>query len=342
MRTDRFFVAPATWRSIGLRVIIAALGIVAIVGSGGGISLGFPPCTASFCTNDPIPPAPTLNVLPPYRTVQVGATVTWTAVAANFTESLSYQWSRSNDDGKTWVDIAGATGLSYTVAGVNLADDGALFVIVARPPSGFSLHATAQLLVSATPGVVFEDGDFQDTDWQVAPIFAPSGFEPGHQEQHLDSGGHPGAFRKMQFQLVRDAGVAGVGYLSDSAVYKPQLSGAVRVLDHAEDCIAFQRSDSMWTESYLLIEQGQRLYASNQSGICNQTAWSATAVGRASLLASDFRLLAGPACTTGEACPDFAATGLPLRFGYWRLAWGMPGDSIGHGIDNWKVTVWRR
>ncbi len=31
-----------------------------------------------------------------------------------------------------------------------------------------------------------------------------------------------------------------------------------------------------------------------------------------------------------------------LRFGYWRISFGVAGDSIAHGIDNWKVTVWRR
>jgi hypothetical protein len=31
-----------------------------------------------------------------------------------------------------------------------------------------------------------------------------------------------------------------------------------------------------------------------------------------------------------------------MRFGYWRISYGMPGDTVAHGIDNWKVTVWRR
>ena len=31
-----------------------------------------------------------------------------------------------------------------------------------------------------------------------------------------------------------------------------------------------------------------------------------------------------------------------MRFGYWRISFGSPGTTIAHGIDNWKVTVWKR
>ena len=44
----------------------------------------------------------------------------------------------------------------------------------------------------------------------------------------------------------------------------------------------------------------------------------------------------------GETCPDFSASAAPMRFGYWRISFGGPGGSIAHGIDNWKVTVWKR
>jgi hypothetical protein len=31
-----------------------------------------------------------------------------------------------------------------------------------------------------------------------------------------------------------------------------------------------------------------------------------------------------------------------MRFGYWRISTGPAGASVTHGIDNWKVTVWKR
>lgn len=89
------------------------------------------------------------------------------------------------------------------------------------------------------------------------------------------------------------------------------------------------------------IEQGGRRFIANTDGICSKTGWSA-APARASLRAADFRQFNGPACPTGASCPDFSAGGAALRLGYWRITYGAPGDAGAHGIDNWKVTVWRR
>ena len=38
----------------------------------------------------------------------------------------------------------------------------------------------------------------------------------------------------------------------------------------------------------------------------------------------------------------FSATALPLRFGFARQSFALPGQTVPHGIDNWTVTVWRR
>jgi hypothetical protein len=46
-----------------------------------------------------------------------------------------YQWRRSSDGGTTYADIAGATAGTYLFAGVNLADDGAVFKAVVRQDS---------------------------------------------------------------------------------------------------------------------------------------------------------------------------------------------------------------
>jgi hypothetical protein len=31
-----------------------------------------------------------------------------------------------------------------------------------------------------------------------------------------------------------------------------------------------------------------------------------------------------------------------MRFGYWRSVPGQAAQAVAHGIDNWKVTVWKR
>jgi len=102
-----------------------------------------------------------------------------------------------------------------------------------------------------------------------------------------------------------------------------------------------QSSQTTNTVSNLVIEQGGRRYLSNTNRDCVLPTWSAVA-SRASLGVADFRLFDGPACNAGQSCPDFSASALPMHFGYWRIVFGAPGDSIAHGIDNWKVTVWRR
>ena len=59
---------------------------------------------------------------------------------------------------------------------------------------------------------------------------------------------------------------------------------------------------------------------------------------------SDFVQLNGPACGSGPSCPDFSASGAPLRFGFERrvgLPASVPAGTIEHGMDNWKISVWR-
>ena len=319
--------------------VVTMLGLVAIVGSGGGGSLGFPDCGWP-CDE---PPPPTINIQPPYLTALVGSPVVFKAEASNSDSGRLYQWSRSVDGGRTYMDIVGATGPSYSIAAVNLGDDGAMFQVKV-PGMPLAQPAVSHLAVSATPGVVFEDGDFQPAGWIVLPIVGSNPIRPEHSEERIDSGGNPGAFRKMVFGIPQGTGSGYVAYLSLSSTFDPGAQGAVYVIDYAEDCTSLLRNGSgaMFTESDLVIEQGGRTYLSDViTPICVQPTWRGVA-SRSSLRAQDFRLFDGPACGAGEACPDFSASGLPMRFGYLRTVFGVPGDSITHGIDNWKVTVWRR
>ena len=145
----------------------------------------------------------------------------------------------------------------------------------------------------------------------------------------------------MLYQIPPGAGSASVVYLRDDAAYDPAAQGAIRVIDYAEDCRALVASDLRYAESHLVIEQAGRRYAAVHSNVCKEQTWSGVA-NRASLAASDFTLTDGPGCAAAQACPDFSAGAPPLRFGFRRFVWGAPGDTIGHGIDNWTVTVWRR
>lgn len=337
MRIDR-----SSWFGL-VRVLVlagvSALGLVSLVGSGGGLLSDCPPGTDCF----PPPPPPLQAEVQPARvTALVGTPVRFSAQVANASGGLSFQWSRSSDGGASFVEIARATGSSYTLGAVNLADDGAIFLVTITGGGTFA-QAMGRLVVSSVPGLVFEDGEFQVADWLVTPFALPGRPAPGHAEDRMATGGNPDAFLKMTYTQAPQTGASHVLYTSLVASYDPQTQGAVNVIDYAEDGIALQPNTLTYTQSAMLLEQGGRRYIANPQDLTDMlpTRWSAIE-SRSSLLPQDFSLFDGPACTAGESCPDFSAAGLPMRFGFSRVSFGSPGDTIAHGIDNWKVTVWRR
>lgn len=329
---------PGLRRALAL-LAIGALGLLSIVGSGGGM-VGFPPCDPSLC-GPPPPPPPVATVTPAYLTAQVGTAVNWTVTVQNLSGSLSYRWLRRDAGAAQYVEIPGATSASYGLPSVNLGDDGARFLVRVSQSSGLGAQAEARLVVSATPGLVFGDGEFQPADWLILPVTPPAPAQPPTVlTERVDSGGSPGAFRRMSFVLGSNAGVANVIYLSTAAAYDPATQGAVKVIDHAEDCGSTPPSDLVGVESSLVIEQAGRHYIAVPRADCGAAAWIVGA-GRGSLTATDFERFDGPACNAGEACPDFSASGAPMRFGYRRIAFATPGASVVHVIDNWRATVWR-
>ena len=334
--------------SVGTRALragallgVLTLGLVGIVGSGGGIAFLPSDCPAGLDCNGPV--TPILLVQPGRVTAQVGTPVTFSVVGLNVPASqATYQWFRSSDGGAHYVAIAGATGDTLSLASVNLADDGTIFQVTVSA-NGRTGSAVSLLAVAASPGVVFADGEFQAADWLATPL--PDGVAPapGHSEELVAAGGHPGAYRRMAFQLAPQAGTGGVAYTSLAGTYQPQIQGAVYVIDYTEDGISLETSFAKFTRSAMLLDQGGRKYIATPPDSYPRlsTLWDVSQ-NTPSLRARDFTLLDGPACQAGESCPDFSSLGAPMRFGYWRVSTGAPGASISHGIDNWKVTVWRR
>jgi glucose/arabinose dehydrogenase len=86
--------------------------------------------------------APQITTHPVDRTVPVGGSATFT-VAASGTAPLQYQWRRGG------IDIPGATGPSYTLAGATLADDGATFAAVVSNSFGTVTSNAATLHVTS-------------------------------------------------------------------------------------------------------------------------------------------------------------------------------------------------
>ncbi len=327
-------------RGLGLTGVLVS-GLLTILGSSseGGY-------TELLCSTYPDacgPLPPTVAVMPGRATVQVANNVTFTAQTAGMADPI-YQWQRAASATGNFVNIAGATAASYTLVGANLSDDAAVFRVVASPRGGGTgADGRSRLAVSSAPAVVFQDDDFASNGWQVSEISKPANSGATHTEERATSGGSPSAYRRMSHTFPANQQSLGVLNLSITAVYDPAVSGAIHVVDYAEDCALLGAGSPLYTvASSLLLEQAGRRYrpAVISAGNCSGSAWTPLREA-ASLAASDFELLEGPACGAGQQCPDFSASALPIRFGFTRFA-GANSTPTVHGIDNWKVSVWRR
>lgn len=344
MRTE----IPASrrvWQAVAVAVV-SALGLLGIVGSG---SVDAPEC--SFFSNTcnpsglPIDPLVTALVVPGRQTVQAGGTATFTAQTN--VAGASYQWQRSSDSGQTFVDIAGATATAYSLSNVQVSDDA--LVLRVRVQSGAGAGSTAvatgRLAVSSLPGVVFQDADFQPAGWAVTATADPLTGGPTHSEERLAAGGNSGAYRSMVHAMTAGPSALRVFHTSLAASYDPPSQGAIHVIDYREECFRHSTSTTGTSvEATLLLEQGARRYVTPTHVVCSAAVW-VSGGGFLSLGAADFVQIDGPACQASTSCPDFAASAAPLRFGFTRrvaLSAGQPAGSVVHGLDNWRLTVWRR
>jgi hypothetical protein len=325
--------------------------VVAVVCSSGCSGSGpAPECSFFSDTCNPTLSGGGINLAaaslrPQRKSLQVGSPLVLTVETAGV-DAPSFQWQRSADGGTTYTDIPGATGTTFTIAAVNLSDDGARFRVDVRSNGVSVLHPTGgRLAVSAAPGVVFLDGEFAPDNWTATVIAEPTVDGPEAQVDRPDTGGNPGAFRRMTDRMPAGASSLQVLHVTQSAVYEPSALGAVYVIDFAEDCSVSQSDPSTsWVNSGLLIEQAGRRYVAPTTACANTNAWH-TLPESSSIGPADLRQVDGPACGAGDACPDFSVSAAPLHFGYARslsVPAGKPGGTIAHGIDNWKVTVWRR
>jgi hypothetical protein len=346
MRLDPRLFAKALRHAAPLAA--GVLGIVALVGSGGGVSGG----ECSFFSNTcnpvfgPIDFPLFADVTPAYQTVQVGTTVKFTAQYAQGGQLWTFQWQRSTNNGQSWSDITGATTSSYTLPSATLVDDANLIRVILRDSANAGASpvtsSTAKLAVSAQSGVVLQDTEFQPADWQASATASPATNGPTHSEERVTQGGASGAWRRMLHTMPAGPSELTVVHLATSQAYDPSVQGAIYVIDAEEACIEAGNTTSTYqVSSQLLLEQAGRRYVFGLRR-CSPGVWYTSVIS--SLLARDFALFDGPACPAAQTCPDFSATAPPLRFGYVRRSQATAGvgGTITHGVDNWKVTVWRR
>jgi hypothetical protein len=312
-------------------------------------------CDFNPCCGSPSPPgpptiAPEVTITPPRVTVQVGATVTFTG---HVTEGrpMRLQWCRQDRWDAPCIDLPAATDITFTHRGANLSDDGAWFTLkaaYAENPSLWNL-GSAILTVSSMPGLVYQDGEFADGQWQVTsfPDAATAGM--WNTVSRIASGGNPGAYQAVNFALqtvpLQKLLVYQI-YLSPP--YDPSTQGAPYVLDFNFDC--FRPTSAPGATNFLApaIWQADRLYYGQWAQGCEASSWQSSPT-IASLDASLFLREDYPEdCRDFATChPDFSATGSPIRFGIltspntYNLG-DLSGAKFNVGIDNWRVTVWRR
>ena len=135
-----------------------------------------------------------------------------------------------------------------------------------------------------------------------------------------------------------------------AGTYDPAIQGAAYRVDFALDCARPSfAGEAQVPIASPMIEQGGRRFVPNATLIagqwlCAYPEWQAQSP-ISSVAASEFVLADGPACGAGEACPDFSAQAAPLRFGFVTsidVGTTSTGGIVVQGIDNWRVTVWRR
>jgi hypothetical protein len=86
---------------------------------------------------------PTITTQPANRTVNDGATATFTVVANGGSSTLSYQWKKGG------VTISGATAASYTTPALTVADSGSSYTVVVSDSAGSVTSNAAIVTVNA-------------------------------------------------------------------------------------------------------------------------------------------------------------------------------------------------
>lgn len=325
MKTER---NRTSWLHRFATLLLVLIGVGSIVGSGGGI----PDMNSNFSG----PFAPFVSVAPLRQTVQVGDSATFTASVGG-TGPFTFQWRR---DG---VDIAGATGRTYSLNSVSPGDDGSRYSVVVRNSVGADTSPAALLYVSAQRGLTYQDADFVDSDWTAAAVTDPPQNGPTHVSAQAPTAGFPDAFRRIVYEVPTGPASIRVFHASLAATYDPAQQGALYTIDYALDCNRVDTTTLSETEAMLVIEQGGRWFAPTaQRGLCGPY-WGRLEGG--SLIDADLELVGGPPCGAGESCPDFSVTAAPMRFGFAtgvRLPPEAGAGTVTQGIDNWKATIWRR
>jgi hypothetical protein len=162
------------------------------------------------------------------------------------------------------------------------------------------------------------------------------------------TGGNPTGYRRMTHTLTAQTAPDFTSIFVEHAFtnvdgvvyeYDPRVDGAITSLDYAEDRIVAQFA----TYGTLFVRQSGIVYVLTGSidpgtAQFTNTTWERFTV--TGLTANSFQAAPGFAPATPPR-PDFSATGAPLQFGFVRGTSARFPITVGHGIDNWRLTIHR-
>ncbi len=288
-----------------------------------------------------------VNVEPTTQTAQLGQTVIFRGNVSGTVPVEQYQWCRYAPGASTCVPIPGATRSTLTIQNVNLADDQARYELKVTG-SGTSHTDSGKLLVSTAPAVVFQDGEFLEAGWTWSGFVGGGSGTPSSAVRvtRPTSGGNPGAYRAIEYGPLSSGDRMTATHIAQAATYDPGLLGAIYSIDFRAECKVLAGYGARMSVGPLL-RQGARTYAGHwlYAQNCEEPDWTFDA-SRGSIVASNFaQILDGPPCGAGETCPNFSASGAPITFGMYTVNdYVDPGPTgvASHGVDNWRVDVWRR
>ena len=131
--------------------------------------------------------APTVTTNPANVTVTAGQTATFTA-AANGNPTPTVRWQVSNDIGKTWTDISGASSTTLTLSNVPSSLDGNEYRAVFNNSLGSAATNAATLTVQTVPVVTTNPANVTVTAGQTATFTAAARGNPKPTVQWQVSG----------------------------------------------------------------------------------------------------------------------------------------------------------
>lgn len=190
--------------------------------------------------------------------------------------------------------------------------------------------------------VVISDSNFAPTDWTYEVRYDVGFASVGESVAQQLTGGNPNTFREISYSMAYSgAQLYGSVYVLNTLSgqgYDPSTQGAISSLAYSEDNTRiFADWSPAQVSGYPLLTQNGKVFLG--PGFVfgpNDNDWQNKTL--TNLDASSFRELFGMDLLP-DSHPDFSDSGGQLSFGFARSNSYSFNANIGHGIDNFNVTL---